>query len=102
MIFFPIPRADTALSRFGFARGPLPVSGFPVLAEPYTFPARWGCRRRSPILGQQRGHRTVTEPGHDRRLQVIKDRAALLGARGDHRPDPLAPPPPRRAARPLR
>src|SRR5215831_3149019 len=94
--------ADTALPCFGFAPSPLPVSGFPVLAEPCAFQACWSCRRRLPVLGHQRGHRRVTEPSAYRRLQVIKDRATLLEATGDHRPAPLAPAPPRFPARPLR
>src|SRR5215831_17863909 len=102
MIIFSTSRADTALPCVGFAPSPLPVSGFPVLAEPCTFQAYWNCCRRLPVLGHQRGHRRVTEPSDNRRFQVIKDRATLLETTGDHRPDPLAPAPPRLTARALR
>src|SRR3954447_5885429 len=42
------------------------------------------------------------EPRLDRCRQIIKHRTPLLAAGRDHRPDPLTPPGPRRAPRPLR
>src|ERR1700730_200165 len=42
------------------------------------------------------------EPRLDRCLQIIEHRTPLLPARRDHRPDPLTPPIPRFAPRPLR
>src|SRR6267142_1643924 len=42
------------------------------------------------------------EPRLDRCLQIIEHRTPLLPARRDHRPDPLTPPVPRLAPRPLR
>src|SRR4051812_20584876 len=60
-----------------------------------------GLRTPSTFREQRRGLGSL-EPRPDRLLQVREHRTALLNARRDHRPDPLAPAITRLAPRPLR
>src|SRR5512144_1306536 len=55
----------------------------------------------SGLSRQQRGRLLPGEPRRHRRLEVREHRPSLLTARRHHRPDPLAPPIPPLAPRPL-
>src|SRR5262249_31742312 len=46
-------------------------------------------------LAEQRRHRRLMEEGHDGVIQIGEGGSPLLGARGQHGPNPFAPPPAR-------
>src|SRR4051812_19392352 len=73
----------------------------PVNLPPEDSAGRSSLRASALAREQRRGFGPM-EPRLDRCRQIIKHRTPLLAAGRDHRPDPLAPPVPHLAPRPLR